>query len=260
LTGRNLEIAKNPSKQTIALLHKLLDDDFFQQQVIELRMKYKIPSEGYSLKRLEEAHGEEVVVSEIEYKGKIYKEYARKELPKGNPLYPDYLTLYDLMEGDLIELNKHYNLMYPLLTHVFFLIAYNMIPDDLGWGLDRNELVFTYSKDSIKERLDLVKHDCAVIIIPHRVTKQELKDWITDKDQVRDYIWKKIAELPPKLGKEIKYENMELGAEIYRLHKKGKTIQQITNILYDKYPDDDRIKPSYVDLNLDRYIDFLNKR
>jgi hypothetical protein len=258
-SGRNLQIEKNPAKQTIALLHKLIDDDYFQQQVIKLRQKHTIPSEGYTLKRLEEAHGDEVVIAEHEYQGKIYKEYARKELSPDHPLYPDFLTLYYLMEEDLIELNKYYNLMYPLLTHVFFLIAYNMIPDDLGWGIDRNNLVFTFGKDNIKERLNMIKHDCAAIIIPHRVTKQELKNWISNNDQVRDYIWKKIAELPPQIGK-VKYENLELGAEIYRLHKKGKTVKQITNALYDKYPDDDRITEQFVNLNLKRYITFLTNR
>jgi hypothetical protein len=239
-------IDEKPSSETKQFLINLIHDEYFQSEVIRIRKKFKFPQVGYDLWKM---------VKTIKYKEELGEgtviTYA-KLTPQTQYVKP--MLIINKMVKDLNNISNHYNLPETFPMNFFFLISYNAFPSfnsSKVWGVS-----FAWNKRMILDKARRSDVEFGALIIESKISKNELinfinKHWFMIKDSM-DKHYPKF----PVSG--IRSKNIEISDQIYNLHKAGKSIKQILDILEKIYPLDDRITEQWISLNIRRFSNKLN--
>lgn len=237
-----------PSEKTKNFLFNLINDKHFSDELTRLRIKYKIPSKGYSASLLknykEKNHTYQGTPQEM------------KEYMCVNGTY-DIEPLWNKMKKDIKNIVKYYNLDQFSIWNLFLLITHNSFIENTN----NDDLpIDFYSNNVLKRVVNKLENPLGGILIRRNVTKQELKHWIDlNWDIVPDeYTHPGIKQelesiMPIRIVSRSSKKFLDLEEEMVELINKGKSVQQIVDILGEKYPDNEKLNDySWVNTRVSR--------
>lgn len=216
------QTAVDPSSKTISFLTKLLNDDYFQNKVIDLRKKYIIPKNGYNVKLLER-----------------YKQPNLEWIdPPKNGTY-DIKLLEEKMKNDIVKMVKFYNLDKAYNFLFFLLITHNAFIE--VESKDTAAIDFSEINEDTQNLVKAYKDPIGGILIFNDITKAQLKKWIDENWETNKHLLtfrQKLARIPREKGT---YKNAVLDSEIADLKINRNDYKQIADILSNKYPANENI-------------------
>lgn len=266
------------SPETESFLHFLLSDNYFKKKLVELRKKYHIPEKGYDLgvlydswevghwlieglslektdqyfhlvfyedyifpKKIEEKELDKLMIdffktlSTEEYEA-IAKHQQRFDERYNKEKPPDAFSYYELehkMDDDLEELCHHYNVHSGLSGCFFLLIAFNAF---INFHRDPQFLFLVDQEDIVNEIQGSKKSPIGALIFFEQTSKRALINWINlNWEDMQDRV-EKLAKTPS-----VRSTNLSIAEEIHKLRGEGKKYAQISTLLSEKYPDDNRV-------------------
>ncbi len=137
------------------------------------------------------------------------------------------------MESDLARLTQHYNLPSDFRKQFFMLIAFNAFQNIYT----QLPFLFMATKVDILDEVQKSKDPIGALLIYEQTSKNQLIKWIEDN-------WSIIKDLMQDLPivSHQKSTILDISKEIADLReKKSMTYKEISNYLYEKYPDDERV-------------------
>ncbi|NMB70391.1 hypothetical protein GYA27_04295 [candidate division WWE3 bacterium] len=224
-----IELVEKPTKETIELVAKLVNNPKFKEFIKLLRTAYKFPDNGLDLKPF------------------VGKNFDDLPIEKAETLK---LSL-NLFAGELIT---RMNLNPEFLNQLYLLVFFNSFIDLKYFeGLFSDKVDYAVTKkESVCKIMDY-KHEVATFIIPYNIKYEEFKRqtrklWNTMQDEMDEH----LSTDPFKIKL---HENTELAMKITRLkEEENMTFKQITEKLYsesdgknEKLSKEEYIKDVYFD-------------
>lgn len=214
-----ITVLNHPSKKTIEYLAKLLQEPEYNNFLKIIHLHGNIPEEGFDIKK---------------YIGKNFFKI---------PAFNNKLILYSL-QNTAHDLSKNVGLSDDFNTQILLLLFFNAFIDvEFFDGYITTPVQFILGKKNITSQLFDYPQDVGAIIIPFSMSKTSLIKWIRDDrnwKNIQDQIDNNLTTNPYLLRL---HKNTELALEIVDLKDNKKlTFSKISNLLSDKYPDDDRLK------------------
>lgn len=224
-----IEISEKPSKETLELAAKLINNPEFKEFIKLLRTAYKFPENGLDLKPF------------------VGKNFDDLPIEKAETLK---LTL-SLFASELIT---RMNLNPEFLNQIYLLVFFNSFIDLKYFeGLFSDKVDFAVTKTEAVCKIMGYKHEVATLIIPYNIKYEEFKKQ-TKKlwNKMQDEMDKNLSTDPYKIKL---HENTELAMKITQLKEIDKlTFKQITEKLYsesdgknEKLSKEEYIKDVYFD-------------
>lgn len=142
-----------------------------------------------------------------------------------------------------------------LIDSLMLLLSFNAFID-VRYLANKTFPLFVYfsGKEEILKRVNKYPiNQLSAILIPYDTSQNELITWIKEN-------WQSIEEGNMSLGKFVTSgvpKNLELGIEIGELRDQDKTFAEIETILYEKYPDDERLAGDQVKTIYHRYKSYM---
>lgn len=218
-----------PNKYTINFLTSILTNKDFQDFRDEMIEEYRILS-----------------VDKIDFKD--FKDCY----------HPNLKEIYKWSEGDIKGYLCGCTLPYVKPFYFFLLIFFNTfveIPNS-------PKIKYCDTPDKISKTININREEeyqnIGAIVLYHETTQRELILWIKKN-------WKKIEKsmdqwLPVSPLNKDKIKNLQIMEEISKLRENGKTMDEISGILTDKYPENNSVKGTeWVNTNLIRYQTRIDK-
>jgi hypothetical protein len=250
----------SPSNKTQSFLIKLINDPFFIKNLSELRLKYKIPKDGYSTNLLDS------------YKHKCEFTATPEEMEQFKMIHGiyDIEPLWKKMRKDIKKLVNHYYYASSYIWLFFLLITHNAFIE-----IDPKEelhLEFGSKKDELIERIRELNDPICAILIKSNVTKTDLKNWIdknweiTDKEVARGYTsnidikYYLDKVMPKQFVERGTLKSLKIDDEIISLINMGRTNTEICEHLIQLFPDEDKVYgQDWVNLHITRLKKRLKK-
>ena len=172
---------------------------------------------------------------------------------KSEGLYSKFaFELYKQCKPDLEFIVQFYDLP-SIFTYQFFILFCFHLFIDLSLYEDL-ALEFVPTPSDLSEIVKCAEQDeenVSAIVLNSKVTKKALHDFIDNNWKEIDNGMEQYLPIFPRLDK---FTNIGVSDDIYTLHKEGKTIKEIADILCEKYPDDDYfLDEGWIKNKLSRY-------
>lgn len=207
-----LRICQNPDPDVLKYFDTLTNDDGFKQAQSVLH-SYLPQLSSFSIKTVE---------------GKNLLEH---------PLFQDHQlkAIWEQTAGATLHLGKVSS-----FTDIYLLVQYfNLCYTDLQkFEVQDIDLHFARNRQEIQEiSNNYPSEKLTALFIPFNLSKTRVKQWI---DENWNSIQDDISELPNFNAHYIP-KNLEPGYEITNLRAQEKTFEEISEIMYERHPDDDRL-------------------
>lgn len=222
-----ITIETNPSELSVSFAKELSDSDEFR------RGQKTMAKEKYGLRQ------------ELLYKN-LGKSFYDLDFTDNARRY-----LGSIPGCNLLESEKQLSLIDSLLL----LLSFNVFID-VRYLANKTFPLFAYvsGKEEMLKRVNKYPiNKLSAILIPYDTSQNELITWIKEN-------WQSIEEGNKSLGKFVTSgvpKNLELGMEIGELRDQDKTFAEIETILYEKYPDDERLAGDQVKTIYHRYKTYM---
>lgn len=199
---------KKPSKVTLSFLSSLINNPDFLRELNDV--------------------AEENSITKI-YPIEEYKTFCN-----------DLDGYYDFMKGSLDGIMARFSFPSHFRYSLFLLVVFRAfidIPED-----EESDIVYLADPGEIArftKRLEENMEQISAIALGSQCTKRELIDWINLNWYEIEPKMKRVLPILPKKGKV--YKNVSLAQEAYEMRKDGNTYNEISDILTDKYPDNQNV-------------------
>ncbi|HRH25267.1 MAG TPA: hypothetical protein PLQ20_02945 [Candidatus Paceibacterota bacterium] len=229
-------------QKVLNYLDEFIDSDYFQNEVIRLRKKLGIPSQGLEIsKELEENLN------------KPYPVYNFFQLPKelSEKSYLKDLNLAMKNIGKKIkiyDLDINYFLRAYILYNKKILNIINDLTDaDLAQVQDFYELLYDYPSEFTVDKIrNLFEYYPIVIKIHPSMTQRDLVDYVRNRWEYIEYLLGKHKNKDSKLGKVKRKKTTIRERNAYIWENRNLPRKRIMGLLYDKYGPDTNIDYAYI--------------
>jgi hypothetical protein len=215
-----------PSQLTLSFLASIIHSSYFKEQEQYYKKEYHIPKEGLGIEHLLQTHEPNL-----------------------------YIQIID----ELKSLTFYYDLPHSFLDRFYLLIAFNAfidIPDE-----EYPSVYFLTHPYQIQEAIEDAEknlENVSAIFLDHKISKEQMHAWIDENWEHIENETKNVLPTFPLEGK--KFTNIEIADEILSLSENGKSSQEISDYLTDKYPDNPFVTDEgWIKNKLTRYKQWLNK-
>lgn len=205
-----------PNKQTVEVLAKITQDQQFQQFVVTMRKTYNQPPEGLNIK--------------------LFVGQDFKKLPYLNNEFVQ--ASFQIIANNLKEKIGFDD---SFIDQLILLIFFNACIDvEYFEGFISHPITFILGKKSIASTMFEYPHEVGAILIPFNISQNKLvswieKNWSTIQKQMDDT----LTANPYILRM---HKNTEIALEVIELRdQQKKKFSEITLILTEKYPEDERV-------------------